>query len=113
MSGLIPRPSLLGFDLRDADARSNGLETTRERRPGVSVDRRQRTASWITTTFFIFPTGFWVWLPRLYPAGGLRHGLRHRARRGGRRVGRAALADGGKHDRSRAAVTGEDMPRRS
>ncbi len=67
-SGLIPRPRLLGYGLRDADARSNGLETTRERRPGVSVDRRQRTASWITTTFFIFPTGFWVWLPRLYPA---------------------------------------------
>ena len=58
MSGLIPRPSPLGFDMRDADARSNGLETTRERRPGVSVDRRQRTASWITTTFFISPRGF-------------------------------------------------------
>ena len=26
---------------------------------------------------------------------------------------REASADGGKHDRSRAAVTGEDMPRRS
>ena len=35
------------------------------------------------------------------------------ARHAGRRAGRAVLVDGGKHDRSRAAVTGEDMPRRS